>query len=422
MDIKNIDPQELLNSLQAGVVVHSPTTEILYANPMSLEILRLTENQVIGKDALDPNWRMLDNHHKPLTTEQYPVNRVLREKRAINNVEIGVCDSSSEEVTWVLCNAYPEWTEDKTISQVVVTFIDVTHDHIDIPYKDIVDLSNDVIVVTKATPITDPGPEIVYVNNAFTDLTGYTPEEAIGKDPRFLQGDDTSVEVRDRIRESLAAEEPTREEILNYSKRGQPYWLDMNIVPLRNEFGEVTYFAAIERDVTEAKKLEQELKDLALTDPLTGLYNRRGFDELGRNSLSTAKRNKQPVCIAMLDIDYFKKINDEYGHNVGDTVLEDLALCLKGHFRENDLIGRLGGEEFAVILYGTEIKSAYNKLEELRKDIEARSVKGPKEIKYTVSIGFCKVVEYKRLNEALKKSDKALYKAKDAGRNQVVEI
>ena len=145
----------------------------------------------------------------------------------------------------------------------------------DFDFKDIIDEANDVIVVTKAFPITAPGPEIVYVNNAFTELTGYSSDEAIGGDPRMLQSTGTDPETRKIVRTALQKQEPVRVAIKNYSKSGEGYWLEMSILPLKNKAGEVTHFVAIERDVTESKELEFKLDRLSRHDPLSGLLNRR---------------------------------------------------------------------------------------------------------------------------------------------------
>ncbi|MFT6559503.1 diguanylate cyclase [Sneathiella sp.] len=422
MELGNLNAEALLRSLNAGVVVHNNQTEILFANPKALELLRLSKEQALGKDAMDPKWQFIGSHGEPLTIDQYPVNLVLQKRKGIANLEIGVCDSTNNKVTWVLCNAYPEF-EDGIVDKVIVTFIDVTKEHQTIPYKDIVDLSNDVIVVTKARPVDNDGPEIVYVNDAFTDLTGYTAKEVIGKNPRFLQRDETDPETRKRVRDALIANEPSREEILNFSKSGHRYWLDMNIVPLKNEFGEISYFAAIERDVTETKNLQNKLQDLAIKDPLTGLYNRRGFSELGQESFYIARRVHQKYAVAMIDIDHFKSVNDEYGHDIGDLVIQDLANCLRNSFRESDLVGRMGGEEFAVIMPSTSLEAAYKKLDELRLKISNRNLKELDGRPFTVSIGLCPLTDETRgLDELLKNADRALYEAKKSGRNKVTAL
>jgi len=130
----------------------------------------------------------------------------------------------------------------------------------DFSLEDVVKLANDIVIVTEAFPLDEPGPKIVYVNQAFTDLTGFAPEEVIGKTPRILQGPDSNPETRAEIRAALTKKEPVRTAIVNYSKSGRKYWLDINIIPLKNRNGEVTHFAAIERDLTEIKQAEEEIR------------------------------------------------------------------------------------------------------------------------------------------------------------------
>ena len=118
---------------------------------------------------------------------------------------------------------------------------------------------NDIVLVTKATPLSEPGPEIVYVNEAFERITGYSPQEAIGKTPRILQGPDTDPAALARLRAALERGESVREEVVNYSKAGVPYWLELNVTPVRNDAGELTHFVAIERDITEQHRAREEL-------------------------------------------------------------------------------------------------------------------------------------------------------------------
>lgn len=126
-------------------------------------------------------------------------------------------------------------------------------------FQGALDYAKDVILITEAEPLDKPGPKIVYANRAFYELTGFRPEETIGADPRMLQGPDTDRATLDRVRAALKAHEPIRVEVVNYTKSGQSYWLDMIIVPLRDSGGKVTHFAAIERDITAIKNLEGDL-------------------------------------------------------------------------------------------------------------------------------------------------------------------
>ena len=302
--------------------------------------------------------------------------------------------------------------------------MDISHEKKDIPYEDIVAFASDAIIVTEATPLTIDGPRIVYVNHAFTDIAGYTPDEVLGKTPRILQGEQTDQATKDRISEALKKGEPCREEILNYSKGGQPYWLDLNIVPLHNALGELTYFAAIERDISQQKQQELVLKDLAESDPLTHLKNRRGFAELAQTVMSNAQREQKPVTLALVDIDHFKTVNDTHGHDIGDEALIFLSLLMKASFRTGDVIARFGGEEFAILL-STDKVSAEKVLEQFRLLIETSPVpiKGYEDIHFTISIGYSeKTSDRDNLNRMIKRADKALYQAKNTGRNRICSL
>lgn len=423
MNLSQLDSAALLENLHTGVVVHSQDTRIIYANPTALALLRLTSNQALGKDALDPNWRFLDKHSQVLSVDSFPVNRVIKTKAPITNLEVGILDSSSDKVTWVLCNAFPEFNEQQQIKQIVVSFLDITRQKKIIPFEDIVELANDIIVVTDATPIVEDGPKIVYVNRAFTELTGYTKEEVIGKTPRILQGPKTNIETTNSIRTALSQQLAIKAQILNYSKTGKEYWLDMNIVPMKSEFDEVYYFAAVERDITEQIEREKQLKELSVRDPLTSLLNRRGFFEAGQSLIDYSKRNKNPMALAMIDIDHFKKINDLHGHYGGDEVLINFSQTMRQYFRNSDIIVRLGGEEFAILLSDSNLANAKQKLEAFRKTIEQSAVKveANTSINFTISVGLttCQKDSTYNLETMLKEADKYLYKAKDAGRNQV---
>ena len=125
-----------------------------------------------------------------------------------------------------------------------------------IPFKSVLDQTNDVVIITEVEPLNEPfGPKILYVNQAFTTLTGYTQEEVLGKTPRLLQGDKTDKKTLKQIRIALEKKEAIHVEVLNYTKDQREYWLDFTIVPIQDSTGEIQYFAAIEHDITEQKKL-----------------------------------------------------------------------------------------------------------------------------------------------------------------------
>ena len=422
MNLKGINPVTLIHNLQVGIVVHNPATEILYANDKALSLLRLSHEQVMGKTSFDDMWQLLDKHRMPMAAENLPVNRVLSQGKAVSDLEVGVTDGSTGDITWLLCSAYPEFADDGTIEMVVVNFSDITLQKDQIPFRDIVEEASDVVIVTKADKIVDDGPQIVYVNKAFSQLTEYSKEEVLGKTPRILQKERTSSQTRDEIRQALSENRAISREILNYSKSGRPYWLELNIVPLKNSFGDVTYFAAIERDISSQVQKQKELTDLAEKDPLTGLLNRRGFTEKA-SALLQSLGEQRPYYIALMDMDYFKRINDNYGHDVGDAVLRQFARAMQAEFRGQDVAARFGGEEFVVLLNCSSAEVAVKVLERFRQKTESSSVaiNDNLQINATVSIGCASVAPgAMSLDDALKQADKALYEAKAQGRNRVI--
>ena len=171
----------------------------------------------------------------------------------------------------------------------------------------------------------------------------------------------------------------------------------------------------------ERARLYQEVQSLALTDPLTGLQNRRSLFELGRIEFSRAQRMKRPFCCMMLDLDHFKQINDNYGHPLGDQVLQEFAKRCQSSVREVDLIGRYGGEELVILLPETDSETAILVAERLRASVEETPMKvSGQEFNVTVSIGVSRKDENTlELETLIARADQAMYIAKHKGRNRV---
>ena len=171
----------------------------------------------------------------------------------------------------------------------------------------------------------------------------------------------------------------------------------------------------------EINKLQDQLKEQAIRDPLTGLYNRRFFDEYFKNELIRSIREEKPISLLMLDIDHFKSVNDRFGHEVGDKVLQLLSEILKNMFRKSDVACRFGGEEFLVLLPGLYLDQAVNRAEALREKFAQASLEA--DFLYsqvTISIGVSNYPLHGDTSQAIfRTADKALYRAKDEGRNRV---
>jgi len=453
----DISLRALLEHAHVGIVIHRWDSKVVYANPSALQLLRLSYSQLIGTDAMDPQWNFIDEHNRRLQIDEYPVKKVIRLRSSIRNEIIGVVDQSTPEVSWFSVNAYPEMGgEDGDQGFIVVIFAEITSDKQRFSFRDIVEKAADVIIVTEADDLLAPsGPKIVYVNPAFERLTGYRAEEVIGETPRILQGSLTDPATRSRIAARLADGVTVRETLLNYAKSGTAYWIDMNIVPLTNRFGQITHFAAIERNVSEQifreEQLEkrnielrqmkdtlkelvdrrtlqlrdgnQKLELLAYRDPLTGIANRRSFLDEAAKQIARAERIGAPVAVGIIDLDHFKLINDRHGHQVGDGVLVEVANCLVRFFRSEDVFARFGGEEFAFCLVlSDEPAQAADIGERLRTRIAAGKMSGldSGDISVTASIGIAaRWTQGDSVLSLMQEADEALYEAKRGGRNLV---
>ena len=166
-----------------------------------------------------------------------------------------------------------------------------------------------------------------------------------------------------------------------------------------------------------------QTKHLSETDALTRLYNRRHFENNFEREFARSKRYGSPLSVAIIDIDFFKKINDTYGHLCGDYVLKEVAYKMVNNFRQTDFVFRYGGEEFAVILTETPLPNAEIPLERLRSQIENSTfLFNGEKINVTVSVGVCSNVDCENAWEMFEKADKVLYEAKNSGRNRVKSV
>lgn len=288
-------------------------------------------------------------------------------------------------------------------------------------FKSLVENTNDVIMVMDATPLEDGGPFIVYVNPAFEKLMGYRADEVIGQNPKMLQGKDTDDKTRHKIRQAMGNGERIRTQILNYANDGQPLWLDINIVPIHNELGQLAYFAAIERDLTEHKMLQSRLEVLASTDSLTGLPNRQAIINKAEKEFARARQNNLPLSLVMIDVDHFKSINDKHGHAAGDHVLREVSTICQDVLRGSDVIGRIGGEEFVLLLPTAAQSNAEQVAERMRIRLASTKIYfHEQEFNITASFGVATLNDDDNtLQDMLDRADEAMYIAKNGGRNQV---
>jgi diguanylate cyclase (GGDEF)-like protein len=204
---------------------------------------------------------------------------------------------------------------------------------------------------------------------------------------------------------------------------GEERFFEIDVVPLGDPHHGNTRMLKSIRDVTEERRMQEKLKFLATIDSLSGLYNRAEFMNLAQREFAWAKSNNEKLSLLIMDLDHFKIINDTFGHAAGDEIIREIGRIIMTNFRKTDIAGRIGGEEFAVVLKNASLEEAKKAAEKFREIVAKRKViYGEQEIRFTISIGaaaICGAGDINNIEDALKIADHALYKAKAEGRNCV---
>jgi diguanylate cyclase (GGDEF)-like protein/PAS domain S-box-containing protein len=264
--------------------------------------------------------------------------------------------------------------------------------------------------------------KITYVSPAVERMRGITPEEAMRQSLDEIHPPESAASVADYYRQVFAAIEAGTEppmfrgENEYYRKDGSIMTGELQVIPHLDGSGKVIELIGVTRDISERKVFEAELRNLAVTDTLTGVWNRRHGTELLAADLS-ARRPGQALSLLMLDIDHFKTINDTFGHQAGDHVLIEIASRLRRSLRGSDMVARWGGEEFVVLLRDCALPDALRLAEDIRAAIAELPFGAMGSL--TVSVGVAEARAGEDLTTWLERADQALYRAKRSGRNEV---
>jgi diguanylate cyclase (GGDEF)-like protein/PAS domain S-box-containing protein len=275
--------------------------------------------------------------------------------------------------------------------------------------------SPNAVVITNAEGI------IEYVNPKFVEISGYQATEIKGKRLGFVSSGNTPASVYKQLWCTLLAGNEWQGELQNVKKNGGLYWVREHICPMVDDTGKVTHFLATQEDITEAKRLQAETSFQVSHDPLTGLINRREFEQRLARVINSAKQEDSNHALCFLDLDQFKVVNDTCGHMAGDELLRQIASIMQKNIRTRDTLARLGGDEFAVLMEHCNIDSAYAAAEHVIHAIEDfRFHCQGNTFALGVSIGLSVIDSHtKDGQEALSQVDSACYAAKDAGRNRI---
>ncbi|MDJ0319950.1 EAL domain-containing protein [Pseudarthrobacter sp. PS3-L1] len=266
--------------------------------------------------------------------------------------------------------------------------------------------------------ITDATQAIVYVSPAFTAMTGYGQEELVGKNCRFMQGPGTDAGTKDTMREVLASEEVFEGEVLNYRKNGSPFWTALKIIPMRLGRGTgVTHYVSVQRDISNRVASFRQLQYQALRDSVTGLPNRIAAEQAIENAVKHPPGQGLTAAVGLIDLDDFRLVNNTWGHAFGDDVLRQWATRMLSCLREGDVLARMGGDEFLLIIKNLTHKTAHEDvpkiLGSIHKAFEAPFIINAQHISVDMSLGIAVVpADGADSRYLLRSADEALYRAK----------
>nr|WP_229410147.1 EAL domain-containing protein [Massilia timonae] len=285
---------------------------------------------------------------------------------------------------------------------------------------------NEMVLIVKVDERPGAIQPVIFANRAFERRSGYRADEIVGRSMRMLHGPDTDPAVVARIVEAMGKREPVSAELVNYSKTGEPCWVEIEMVPFAGEGGPITHLVVVGRDITERRRSADAIEQLAFFDVLTGLPNRRLLMERLHAMVEGAHAGRGLGAVLYIDLDNFKSVNDARGHATGDALLKHVAAHLVDAVREGDTVARLGGDEFVILAanLGSDGASATAAAQDLAQKV-GKALRRPAMIDNQVyhssgSIGVALPLRQgQTMHDLLREADTAMYHAKAAGRNGV---
>jgi len=328
------------------------------------------------------------------------------------------------KVRYVQNTAKPVMGKDGRVVRVIGTTLDITElqertaelNNIRQRLESIVDgIKEQIILISKDF-------KILWANKTFLEQFGCTKQELTGNYCYAVTHNrQSSCQPPDDIcplAEVLKSGKPGTVVHVHHSPQGE-FFSEVSAYPIKNQKGEIIEFVHIARDITEQKKAEEQLRALSLTDPLTGLVNRRGFSILAQQQMKVAKRNKEDLGLLFADLDNMKWINDTFGHQEGDRALMDAANVLTASFRESDIIARVGGDEFAVLAIQAGRQSTGALTARLQQKLDEYNAKTIRRYPLSLSIGlaYCVGGEPCMIDELISNADTLMYENKRSKKN-----
>ena len=421
----------LLENVPAGVVIHGPQSEILTANLEASRILGLSLAQLKGRDAIDPVWHFVTAQGDILPHESYPVAQVMASHKPLKHFIVGSQGGNQQSIMWAICNDYPIVDMQGEITEVIVSFTDITalknaqsalqisEERLRLALKGSNDAHWDSDLVGGTA----------YYSPRWWEMIGYAVDSFPADShlwARLMHPDDKP-SIKTGLMEAMNGSDDSFEfEFRLQHQDGHYVPVVARAFILRNASGQAIRVAGTNTDLTERKQAEQQIHRMAFYDALTELPNRRLLSEQLKKALPALTRSHGNGALLFIDLDHFKQLNDTLGHDVGDQLLQQAAVRLKGCVRGDDIVARLGGDEFVILtdsLSADSFEAAVGAEHLARKVLEvlnaAYTLNG-RPYQGTASVGVTLLnATSPSVDAMLKQADMAMYQAKSEGRNQV---
>lgn len=398
----------IFDSIQDSIMLHDLEGRFLYLNESAWKTRGYTHDEMMGmtlKDIIAPEYP---------NGEPERIKAVAEEMRKCGNVTIRVkhiCKNGDR----IDVEAYGKLITYHSKPCILKSIRDVT-EQLRIQ-SEIAKLSTVVEQIEDAVMITDINGIITYANEALCRHTGYAREELLGNKPGKFKSAHHTNAFYEGLWKTILSGKSFRKTLVNKKKNGDLFYEDKTITPLKDDKGIIVGFVSTGKDVTREMLMHQKIERMATMDQLTGIYNRHKFKELFALEKERSKRFAQPLSLILIDIDHFKLVNDTYGHDIGDEVLEFLVKIVQDAIRKIDIFARWGGEEFLILSPGTDLENIQILAEKLR--LVVAEADFPEVFHITISQGVSVLGEKDDFSDFFKRADRGLYYAKENGRNQV---
>lgn len=391
-------------AIEEGIIVTDITGNITLMNPVAENCTGWTSAEAVGRDFRDVFKAVTIQTKEPARD---PVKLVLETGESIDSSDYAILIAKDGSENYVTGRASKMTSTTGELTGVVMAFKNVTKEYVQ--QKEI---EGFLTINMEMLWVGDLQGNFHKVNEKFEDVLGYSTEDITGKNyQEFIHPDDLQHTV-DAL-SSLTEDQS----LIGFTNRyrckdGSYKYIEWNT---QRVAGQYLYSSA--RDVTETKRKEEELKSKAIRDELTGLYNRHFLESVIDGLIDQSEQNNESLSFALLDLDFFKRVNDNFGHPTGDDLLRVTAKTIEQAVRKSDFVIRYGGEEFALLMPKTSKEQAVSTCERIRTAIENKH--HPVVGKQTISIGVAERVNYESFRNWYQRTDTALYRAKEQGRNRV---